>query len=67
MLHIEQLDIDDKEPIRLEQEVFLKAVADREQTPEVSAEEGLAALKCARLILASIRKHKWNETIEYNT
>ena len=67
LLHIEQLDIDDKEPIRLEQEVFLKAVADREQTPEVSAEEGLAALKCARLILASIRKHKWNETIEYNT
>ncbi len=67
LLHIEQLDIDDKEPIRLEQEVFLKAVADRTHAPEVSAEEGLAALKCAQLILASIRKNKWNETIEYNT
>jgi len=67
LLHIEQLNIDDKEPIRLEQEVFLKAVADRTHAPEVSAEEGLAALKCAQKILASIKKHKWNETIEYNT
>ena len=27
--------------------------------PEVSAEEGLAAMECAEKILASIRKHKW--------
>lgn len=67
LLHIEQLDIDDKEPIRLEQEVFLKAVADRTHTPEVSVEEGLAALKCAQMILSSIKKHKWNETIDYDT
>lgn len=66
LLHIEQLDIDDKEPIRLEQEVFLKAVADRTHTPEVSVEEGLAALKCAQMILSSIKKHKWNETIDYD-
>ena len=65
LLHIEQLDIDDKEPIRLEQEAFLKAVADRTLTPEVSAEEGLAALRCAQKILTSIRKHKWNEQIDY--
>jgi predicted dehydrogenase len=60
LLHIEQLDIDDKEPIRLEQEAFLRAVADRALTPEVSAEEGLAALRCAEKILASVKKHKWN-------
>ncbi len=59
LLHIEQLQIDDKEPVRLQQEAFLKAVADRTYAPEVSAEEGLAALECAEKILASVRKHKW--------
>ena len=63
MLHIEQLDIDDKEPIRLEQEAFLKAVTDREYMPEVSAQEGLAALECAQKILASVKKHRWKEKI----
>jgi predicted dehydrogenase len=63
LLHIEQLDIDDKEPIRLEQEAFLRAVTDRAYRPEVSAEEGLAALECAQKILASVEKHKWNESI----
>lgn len=63
LLHIEQLDIDDKEPIRLEQEAFLRAVADRSLTPEVSAKEGLAALECAAMILRSVKKHRWNEEI----
>lgn len=67
LLHIEQLDIDDKEPIRLEQEAFLRAVADRTLTPEVSAREGLAALECAEKILRSVKKHKWNEQIDYGT
>jgi predicted dehydrogenase len=65
LLHIEQLDIDDKEPIRLEQDAFLRAVADRTLAPEVSAREGLAALECAEKILRSVRKHKWNEQIDY--
>ena len=60
LLQIEQLDIDDKEPLRLEQEIFLKAVVDRSSMPEVSAEEGLSALRCAEKILASVKKHKWN-------
>ena len=59
LLHIEQLVIDDKEPLRLEQESFLRAVADRTLAPEVSAEEGLAAMQCAEKILASVKKHKW--------
>jgi predicted dehydrogenase len=66
-LHIEQLVIDDKEPIRLEQEAFLRAVMDREFMPEVSVEDGLAALQCAEKILASVKKHKWHESIDYNT
>jgi len=60
LLHIEQLVIDDKEPLRLEQEAFLRAVADRALRPEVSAEEGLAAMECAEKILASVKKHKWD-------
>ncbi len=60
LLHIEQLDIDDKEPLRLEQESFLRSVADRGAKPEVSAEEGLAAMECAEKILASVKKHKWD-------
>ncbi len=65
LLHIEQLEIDDKEPIRLEQEAFLRAVVDRQFMPEVSAEEGLAALQCAEKILAAAKKHKWHDKIEY--
>jgi hypothetical protein len=38
-------------------------VTDRAYRPEVSAEEGLAALECAEKILASVEKHKWNESI----
>jgi predicted dehydrogenase len=60
LLHIEQLPIDDKEPVRLQQEAFLRAVKDRSFTPEVSAEEGLAALKCAQKILTAVRRHKWD-------
>lgn len=59
LLHIEQLEVDDKEPLRLEQEAFLRAVGDRSFVPEVSAEEGLAALECAEKIITSIKKHKW--------
>jgi predicted dehydrogenase len=60
LLHVEQLDVDDKEPLRLEQEAFLRAVADRSARPEVTAEEGLAAMKCAEQILAAIKKHRWD-------
>jgi predicted dehydrogenase len=60
LVHYEKLQIDDKEPLRVEQESFLKAVADKNLRPEVSAEEGLAALQCAEMILACIKKHKWD-------
>ena len=59
LLHIEHLDIDDKEPLRVEQEAFLNAVADAKLRPEVTAEEGLAALECAELILKKLKKQKW--------
>jgi predicted dehydrogenase len=59
LLHVEKLKIDDKEPLRLEQEAFLAAVADKTKRPEVSAEEGLAAMECAEMILAAAKEHKW--------
>ncbi|MHC4644240.1 MAG: Gfo/Idh/MocA family oxidoreductase [Planctomycetota bacterium] len=60
LLHIEELHVDDKEPLRLEQETFLRSCLDRTVKPEVSAEEGLAAMECAEKILASVRKHTWD-------
>lgn len=63
LLQIEPLQIDDKEPVRLEQEAFLRAVMDSQYAPEVSAEEGLAALQCAEKILASVEENKWDEEI----
>ena len=60
LLHIEELEIDDKEPLRLEQEAFLSACADKAARPEVTAEDGLAAMECAERILASVKKHKWD-------
>lgn len=60
MLHIEELEIDDKEPLRLEQEAFLRAVVDEKHEPEVSASDGLAAVECAERILTAIKRHKWD-------
>ncbi len=60
LLHVEKLDVSDAEPLRLEQEAFLRAVADKSLRPEVSAEEGLAAMECAEMIRDSMRKHKWD-------
>jgi predicted dehydrogenase len=60
LLHIEQLDIDDREPLRVEQEAFLNSIIDKNSRPEVTAQEGLAALKCAEEILKSVKEHKWD-------
>jgi predicted dehydrogenase len=59
LLHTEKLKIDDKEPLSVEQESFLRAVADKDRSPEVGAEEGLAAMECAEMILEAMKKHKW--------
>ncbi len=59
LVHYETLQIDDREPLRVEQESFLRAVADKSLKPEATAGEGLAAVQCARMILESIKQHKW--------
>ena len=45
-----------EEPLRLEVESFLEAVANRSR-PMVSGEEGLRALEVARAILDKIEEH----------
>jgi predicted dehydrogenase len=59
LLHIEQLQIEDSEPLKVEQQSFLNAVVHKDARPEVTGAEGLAALECAELILASIKEHQW--------
>ena len=60
LLTIEELQIDDREPLRVEQESFLAAVRDKSKRPEVTAEEGLAAIKCADMILTSLKSNSWD-------
>ena len=59
LVHYEKLQIDDREPLRVEQESFLNAVIDKSLKPEATAGEGLAAVRCAQMILDSIKQHKW--------
>ncbi|KPK84496.1 MAG: hypothetical protein AMS27_09805 [Bacteroides sp. SM23_62_1] len=59
LLKIEELQVDDTEPLRLEQESFLNAVKGQKIKPEVTGEEGLAALECAEKIIKSIQKNQW--------
>lgn len=59
LLNIEQLEVDDREPLRVEQESFIKAILDANERPEVTGAEGLAAIECAHMILDSVQKHKW--------
>jgi predicted dehydrogenase len=63
LLNIENLVIDDREPLRVEQEAFLDAVLDPNKKPEVSGQEGLAALDCAEQILKSIKQNQWDQKL----
>ncbi|MFA7484633.1 MAG: Gfo/Idh/MocA family oxidoreductase [Phycisphaerae bacterium] len=60
LVHYERLQIDDREPLRIEQESFLKAILDKSAKPEVTAREGLAAMECAEMIINSIKQHRWD-------
>ena len=61
LVYREKLQIDDKEPLRVEQEAFLQACINKDLGPEVTAAEGLAAMECAEMILTSIQKHQWEK------
>ena len=54
LVNIQNLDIDDREPLRLEQEAFVKAVAEGSR-PQVSAEDAVAAMELAERIYGNYR------------
>jgi predicted dehydrogenase len=53
LINVEELQIDDVEPLRAEQESFIKAVAFGAPSP-VPAEDGLAAVEVAERVVAAI-------------
>jgi predicted dehydrogenase len=55
LVHVEELQMDDVEPLRAEQEAFIDAVIHKKQ-PIVSAEDGLAAVETATRIVQAIPK-----------
>ena len=59
MVHVEPLHVDDQDPLRTELQAFLDCVRDRSQPP-VTAEDGLAAVRLASDIVASLSAHRWD-------
>jgi predicted dehydrogenase len=59
LVKYEDLVVEDKEPLRAEQESFINAVKTR-STPEVSGEDGLAAVDIAGRIIKSIAENPWD-------
>ena len=58
LVNVDMLDIDDREPLRLEQEAFLKAVREGSR-PQVSAADAVAAMELAERIVKAIAEHRW--------
>ena len=58
LLKIENLEVDDYEPLRHELESFVECVAEGKPSL-VPGEQGLSSMRTAELILESIRSHDW--------
>ena len=59
LVNVENLDIDDREPLRLEQEAFTHAVQQGSR-PQVSAEDAVDAMELAERIVTAISQHRWD-------
>lgn len=58
LIEIEELTLDDEEPLHAELRSFVGAVRER-TPPEVSAEQAIRALEAAESVLREVRKHPW--------
>jgi len=58
LINVETLDMDDREPLRMEQEAFVQVVISKGR-PEVSAEDAVKAMELAELIVEKIGQHRW--------
>jgi predicted dehydrogenase len=59
LVHVEPLQIADKDPLRDELESFIECVRTKRR-PAVSAEDGVAAVRLAEQIVACIQAHRWD-------
>ncbi|MCZ6699975.1 MAG: Gfo/Idh/MocA family oxidoreductase [Planctomycetota bacterium] len=58
LVKVEPLQVDDVEPLRAELEAFIDSVR-AGLPPAVSAEDGIAAMRLAADIVASLQSHRW--------
>ncbi|MCL2329983.1 MAG: Gfo/Idh/MocA family oxidoreductase [Phycisphaerae bacterium] len=58
MVNVEPLQVDDVEPLRAELQSFIQALTSGGR-PEVSAEDGVAAVELAEKIVAALKCHQW--------
>lgn len=58
MVNVEPLQVDDVEPLRAELQSFLNSVRTG-SPPEVTAEDGVAAVELAERIIAALKEHQW--------
>jgi predicted dehydrogenase len=58
LVNVEPLQVDDVEPLRAELQSFIAALISG-RPPEVSAEDGVAAVELAEQIVASLKSHQW--------
>lgn len=58
LVKVEPLHIDDVEPLRAQLESFLESVKTR-NPPEVTAEDGIAAVQLATRIVEAVKQHEW--------
>jgi len=60
LLDIQELKLDDHEPLAKELEAFARAASARAEPP-VTGEAGLEAIEVADRVLEAVRSHKWRE------
>ncbi|MBI4578241.1 MAG: Gfo/Idh/MocA family oxidoreductase [Planctomycetes bacterium] len=58
LVNVEPLEVDDVEPLRAELQSFIEALRCG-RPPEVSAEDGVAAVELAEQIVAALKQHQW--------
>jgi predicted dehydrogenase len=63
LVHVDQLEIDDQEPLKLQLQSFLHAVRTRGE-PVVTGEDGAFAVDVATRITAAIAEHQWSGQTE---
>ncbi len=58
LVNVEPLQVDDVEPLRAELQSFISAL-ESGRPPEVSGEDGVAAVELAEQIVAALKLHQW--------